>query len=105
MNENPLKDIPIEKLKRYCMELGYSLVKRPDPLVPLEPCPICGRKATYRQSSSLGYQIRYECPNNCLSGDPAATLDTEQHSTRHEVKQRARIYWNDAVERWKENHR
>ena len=101
MNENPLKDIPIEKLKRYCMELGYSLVKRPDPLVPLEPCPVCGRKATVKYGFSFRYQAQYTCPNGCLGGDLAITPDTEPYATKHEVKQQARRYWNDAVERWK----
>lgn len=102
---NPIKDIPYEELKEYCRELGYHLSKKPEGLIPLELCPVCGRKPSYHGFVDC---IRYMCPNDCLLVNPVyiRTMKNDKLITRtkHETNQLARRAWNDAVEGWKERN-
>lgn len=61
-----LKEMDIESLEEIADRMGYKLVKKPEPLPKLLPCPRCGSKQRYlAHVYGKGYSAKYYSCRKC----------------------------------------
>ncbi len=78
----------LEELKQAADEMGYSVVKKPQPTVKLLPC-TCGRKQIdkwHGRSVAMGDYIVYKCYRCGNKAEPGKTIRA------------ARLNWNKMIE-------